>query len=281
MRLPATIRRTFQAAVILYAVKIITALIVVLPVWVFLNGKFGLSLIADGFWPIPDGLQLIELFWQVRELAVVMILLLLIAGLLYFLAAQFVYGGICAEALKGNGFSIASFCHNGGKYFGGFIKIALAAIPFYVIIFLVVDLIGLFIGKVIGVIAGETSAAIITILIIFLAIYCLAGYLIILRFIQININKSSLRLALKYSKLLMKTQIRRFLALNLFAGLLTSVILSIAFLLISSIYEMKYSFIAALLMVIVQQLMIFLGSYFEVMQIFINTRIMKEYNYGT
>ena len=280
MRLPATIKRTFRAASILYAIKAIAALIIVLPIWVFLNGKFGLSLIADGFWPIPGGTEMVELFWQVRELAVVMILLLLIVGLLYFLVTQFVYGGICADALKGNRLSIASFCHDGGKYFGGFIKIALAAVPFYLIVFLLFDLIGLFIGKLIGVIAGETSAAIIKILIIFLSIYCLAGYLVILRFIQININKSSLRSAVKYSKLIMKTQVRRFLALNLFAGLLTGVMLVIPFLLMSSIYKMEYGFITALLMVITQQLMVFLGSYFEAMQIFINTRIIKEYDNG-
>jgi hypothetical protein len=281
MRLPATIKRTFRGALILYAIKVAAALIIVLPVWIFLNGKFGLSLIADGFWPIPNGLQLIELFWQVRELAVVIILLLLIAGLLYFLTAQFVYGGICAEALKGNGFAISSFCHDGGKYFGGFIKIALAAVPVFVVAFLVFDLIGLFIGKLIGVIAGETSAMIIMVLIIFLALYCLAGYLTILRFIQISINKSSLRLAVKYSKLIMKTQLRRFLALNLFAGLLTGFVLVIPLLIMNAIGKMEFGIIAALVMFIAQQLIVFLGSYFEAMQIFINTRIIKEYDYGT
>jgi len=281
MRLPSTIKRTFRAALVLYAIKAIVALIIVLPIWVYLNGKFGLSLIADGFWPLPGGVQLVELFWQVRELAVIVIPLLLLVGLFYFLAVQFAYGGICANALKRNGFSLASFCHDGGRFFKGFTKIALTAIPFYVITFLVFDLIGLFIGKLIGVIAGETSATVFTILIIFLALYCLAGYLIILRFIQININKSSLRLTVKYSKLIMKTQMRRFLALNLFAGLLTGFVMVIPLFVMSAIYKMEYGFIAALLMIIAQQLMVFLGSFFEAMQIYINTRIIKEYDYGT
>lgn len=281
MILTLKFKNTLRAAVILYAIKTVPALIIVLPTWVYLSGKFGLSLITNGFWPIPQRVQLIELFWQVRELAVVVIPLLFIAGLLYFLAVQFAYGGICAAVLRDGEFSLASFCHDGGKYFGGFVKIAVAAVPFFIIAFLVFDLVGIFIGKLVGLITVDINAAVITVFIIFLAFYCLAGNLIILRFIQIRINKTSLRLAVKYSKLIMKTQVRRFLALNLLAGLLTGIILAIPFLLMGAICKMEYGFLAALLMLIVQQLIILLGSFLEAMQISINTRIIREYDYGT
>jgi len=281
MRLSLKFKNTLRAAIILYAIKTIMALIIVMPTWIYLSGKFGLSLITDGFWPIPQRVQLVELFWQVRELAVVVIPLLLIAGLLYFLAVQFAFGGICAAILRDGEFSPASFCRDSGKHFGGFVKIAVAAVPFFIIAFLVFDLVGIFFGKLVGLIASDASATVIAAFIIFLALYCLAGYLIILRFIQIRINKTSLRLAVKYSKLIMRTQARRFLALNLLAGLLTSIILAITFLLIGAICKMEYGFLAAFFMVVLQQLIIFVGSFLEAMQISINARIIKEYDYGT
>ncbi|MCP4582712.1 MAG: hypothetical protein GY839_13965 [candidate division Zixibacteria bacterium] len=253
-----------RPALILYAMKAVMAMVIILPTMSYLNGKFGFSRLADDFWPVPEGIALVELFWQVRELIYFILPLLFIVSLIYFLIMQFLYGGICACALGDGNSSSEGFFKAGIRYFGGFIKIALAAIPVYLLVFLIADLIGIFIGKLFGLIIGDTGGSIITASVVFLFLYCLNGYVINLRLAQIKNDNSSLRFAIKFTRQVMATRLKHFLALNMMVGIVTIIVLALTFLIMIFISRLDFSMVALIMIFVMQQLIVFMGSFFEV-----------------
>lgn len=273
--------KLFRPAVILYAIKSVAALIIISPVMVYLYRVFEFSRLADSFWPNPGGLLLVELFWHSQQMIQVVLPLLLIIGLLYFIALQFLYGGICAYVLDNSGFTKQRFFGACGKHFGGFLKIAIAAIPFYIMILSIADLIGRLIAGIFSAIIGDFSGVFIRLAVLFLALFMMTGYLINLRFIQIANENSSLRFAFAASKKTVFNRLRYFLALNIFAGIVMLIFMAILFLILNLILKLHFSQLALILFIVIQQLMVFIWCYIEAFQINLNVKLFKESNYGT
>ncbi len=267
--------KSFWPALVLYAVKTIAVLVIALPLFVYFNEAFGFSRLADDLWPVPGGLMLAEFLWSSRDLFSVIILLSLIVGLLYFLIVQFIYGGICASAFDIDSSPKQGFLEACGRYFKGFIKIAITAILPYIFIISLGDLIGRFLSALFTIVLGETAGWIVRLVVILLAIFILAGYLINLRFIQIQNNNSSLRFAIASSKKIFG-KLKYFLALNILTGFMTLASMTMLFYVMILITRLEFGLIAFLLMLAVQQFMIFTWSYFEAFQINLNVKLFKE-----
>jgi len=267
--------KSFRPALILYAAKTVAVMVIALPLFVYFNEVFGFSKLADDLWPVPGGLVLAEVFWNARDLFSIMIPLLLLIGLLYFLSVQFLYGGIHAFAFNINNSPKQGFFEACRKHFKGFLKIAITAIPVYLIIISLGDLIGHFFKAVFSFTLGETAGMVVRFVVILLGIFIFAGYLINLRFIQIENNNFSLRFTLVSSKKIF-SKLKYFLALNIFAGFMVLISMTILFFIMILIFSLEFGLITFLLTLAIQQLIVFTWSYFEAFQINLNVKLFKE-----
>lgn len=280
----AILIRIIRPAIILYALKASAALLIMLPLMVFLNGKFSLSRIADNFWPVPGHLALVEFIWQSRELLYIILPLVFVGALFYFVAIQFFSGGIYSYFLKRESeLSTSCYFQACGIYFKGFLKIALVSVPIFIVIFLAADLVGLFFGKIAGIIGGKTFGAVIMVLFIVMSSYLFIAYLIVLRYTQIGSGSASLTLAFKSSSSIYKSKLRYFLALNILLGVLTIAILSGCIYVFSFVYKFNFSVPVLIAAILGQQIIILLASFLEALQISLNARLFeeKEADYGT
>jgi hypothetical protein len=275
------IKSSLRPALILYILRVVFATIVVLPVFMSISGRFGGSRLTEDFWPLPHGIAFTELLWQMRELLYIVIPLIFLVMLLYFIALQFLYGGIYNYLWRDDHLMASSFFQSCGVRFRGFIKIAIVGIFAFLIVFLIADLVAIAFSKLTGLIAGEAVATVTIYFIIYLSFYLLGGYMIGLRFIQVRDDNSSLKYA--YNKLgtLLAFRLRYFIAVNVIVGTLTFVTLVLSVWLIGLPYKLPYSLPVVILTVVCQQAVIFWIGLAEVIQIQINKRVIKEINYGT
>ena len=281
MTSPGSIKKILQPSLLLYGLRLAFACLVALPVFVFLSGIFGGSKLAEGFWPMPHGQALIELLWQSRDLLYIIIPLALLVMAGYFIMLQFIYGGIYHQLWRDDRFLSGGFYKSCGLRFRGFLKIALIGVPLFLIVLLGADLIALLFGKLAGAIGGQTAASVVTYFIVYQAAYMLGGYLIGLRFIQLRDDNSSFRYAYKKLGTLLTFRLKYFVAANLLAGTLTFISLAVALWLVSLPYRLTYGLPAVILVVVIQQAVIFLIGLMEIIQMQINKRVIKEINYGT
>jgi len=281
MKISDNMKVNFRAAMVLYIFRIIMASIVILPLFVFITGKFANSTLADKFWPLPQGASFFELIWQLKELIPFILPLLFVVIVIYFVLSQLINGGIYESINRNESLNVADFISACGRNFLGFIKIALVGIPVYIISALAIDLVGLFIGKIIGLIAGSGAAAIVNYLIVFVSLYGVAGFFAIMRLILTRKNRSSLRFSFTQTRDILNGKARYFIALNGIAGALTLISFVLAGLMITLPYKLSFSSGVMILTLIIQQAAIFWFGFAEIIQIRINSRFIKEADYGT
>jgi hypothetical protein len=281
MRTFSEFRTILKPALIIYAVRSVASALIILPMFVFITGKFGNSLLADKFWPLPHGLAFLELIWQMRELLFFIIPLLFIIIIMVFFITQFIYGGIYEYLWRNGKLEAGEFFRSCGRRFGGYVKIALVGIPWYIVVILAADLVALLFAKLASAIAGLGAARFITYLILFLSLYLVSGYLISMRYLQLRDNNSSIRYALREARVIFAGKMRYFVALNILAGAFTFLSFSISLWLIALPYGLSYSPAATILTILVQQAFIFWISLMEIFQIKINGRFAGEIDYGT
>jgi hypothetical protein len=272
--------KTLRQALILYGLRAVAMSVVIFPFWIYLNHRFSLSNIADHYWPLPGGLALIELLWSLRDALYLIIPLSLAVAVLYWVALQFSYGGICAYAFGDSRFEAGSFFGACAKHCWGYIKISLAAVLLFLMILLAADLIGQFISSGMSRIAGKTSGRLIHGLILFLAFYITAGFIANLKMMQIKNNITAFGPTITgYSKLVL-SKLKPFLRINITGGLLTGFIMLILALILKIIYGMKFETATLLLTFFTQQATIFIWSYLEALQINLNVGLIKENENG-
>ncbi len=276
MSLKRIMTGAFRSAYILYAVKTIASVVMVAPFMVYLNHKYDLTILAEGFWPVPSNLLLMELLWSIREVIYIAIPLLMMVCALYFLAVQFLLGGICGYALNISSHSNGKFFIYCAERFWGFVKIALAAIFIYFFMLLIADFAGHFIDGLIAGIAGGTLGKLIRAALLFLAFFLSSGYLVCLRLIQTTNNSSSLISTLAASSKIVLKNFRSFIKLNVLVAAMIIVSVLIPLLVLSYIYKMGPGFVSVILAILTQQAVVFIWSYFESLQININAKLFKE-----
>jgi len=270
-----------KPSVVLYLLKAVATAVIAIPILVFINGKFSLANVTDNFWPIPSHEALVAFSWQSREIMYVVVPLLFVVGVVYFITLQFFYGGIYDYFLKGMAtLASKSFFQACGQSFRGFIKIALASLPIIFVVFLAAEFIGLFLGKIVALIAGQSIGTIAMIFFVIMCLYLFIGYLVVLRIWQAKNETYSLRLAVKSSADIFKTKLRYFLALNIILGILTFAVLSLAIYLFSFIYKLDFNLLVLLFVLLLQQVIILIGSFFEALQIKVNMRLFEETSHG-
>jgi len=276
MKIPPILAKSFRQGLILFGLRAICASLVIFPFWVYLNHCFSLSNLAEHYWPLPGGLALIELIWSLRDVLYFMIPLCLIVSVIYWLALQFVYGGICAYAFGDSRFDSRLFFGACARHWWGFAKISTAAVLLFLVVLLATDLIGQFISTAISSVAGKTSGKFLHGFILFLAFYATAGFVVNLRLLQIQNNTTALGPTITDYARRVLTKFRPFLGINITGGLLTAVIMLLSMLILKINYSMKYETITLLLTFFAQQATIFIWSYLEALQINLNVKLVKE-----
>ena len=273
--------KTLRQAAILFGLRAVAALLVIFPFWIFLNHRFSLSNLADQFWPLPSGLALIELLWNLRDALYLLIPLGLAVAVFYWIVLQFTYGGICAYALGESRFEASAFFGVCAKHCWGNIKLSIAAILLFLVILLAVDLIGQLISSGVSRLAGTTAGSFFHVFILFLAFYITAGFIANLRLLQVKHNVTALGPAVtSYAKQVL-TKIRPFLAVNITGGLLTAFVMLVPLLALKFSYGLEFGTITLMLTFLTQQAAVFIWSYLEALQINLNVTLVKENEYGT
>lgn len=275
------LHKIIKPALVLYALRVLVAIVIVFPMFVFLSSKFAGSMLADDFWPIPRGLAFLELMWQTRETLYIILPLFFLIAVIYFIINQFFYGGIYDFVLKKDSFDAPEFFKSCSKYIIGFIKIALAGILGFLVVFLAAELMAALFGKIFGWIAGKTIGGFIRYLVIFTGIYIFSGYLVNLRLFQVFYENLSLRFALKKAKDLFSEKLRYFFALNSLAGIFSFFSIIISLYLVSLVYKLSFTPFTLIILILAQQLIILWMCMLEVFQIYINCRFVKEIKNGT
>ena len=274
-------RRSLKPALILYILKTVSVAVIAFPLIIYFNILYEYSMLTSKLWPLPSGLMIGELLWNLRELIPLILPFVFMIGLIYFLALQFLYGGICSDALINAGFKKSQYFSSCVEHFKGFVKIAIAAVPAYILILSLGDLIGRFLGALVSIALGDTADKIIRVAVLLITFFIITGYLINLRFIQIIANNHSLRFAVKASSKRVFSKIKYFIALNIMPGIILMLLIAISILGIKIIFSLNLNLFSVLLLFLFQQLVVFIWSYIEAFQISLNTKLFKEINHGT
>ena len=280
MRIPESFMRYLKPALILYGIKAAVSIIVFLPVFVFLSGKFSVSFLGDKFWPLPSDMALFEAVWQMQDILYILIPILLLAVAIHFVLNQFAYGGVYRFMIRNESLTSANFFSAGGRYFWGFMKIALAGIAVFVFVFLAAELIGTAFGKLFG-LFGKNIGRFVMMMTVFTLIYVFMAYLVILRFALIKNDNSNFQRAFLTAKDILSGKLRYFIILNLMTGVGSFISLAIVLFLVSLVYRLTFYPPVYFIVLLVQQLAVVWICLLEVFQIKINMRFLKEIENGT
>ncbi len=259
----------------LYIPRLAFSALIAFPVFVYLDSYFSNSAISELLWPIPSDYALIELSWNLNELLLFAIPLLLLVIFIGFITNQFIYGGVYGLVYAETNLSLRDFFASCGGHFGGFVKIAIAGGAGFILVFLAADLIGMFIGKVIGLIYRPLGT-IITIAVVFILVYIYLAFLSVMRLTQVQHEISSLRKTYSLSKEILTGTSRYFMAVNIMAGFFAMITIAIILLPLFLVYRLPFSQVFTILIVLFQQIAVFWICFLEVIQVTINRRFVKE-----
>ena len=164
-------KRSLKPALILYILKTFSVAVIAFPLLIYFNILYEYSMLTSNLWPLPSGLMIGELLWNLRELIPLIIPFVLMIGVIYFLTLQFLYGGICSDALSTVGYKKPDFFSSCAEHFKGFVKIAIAAVPAYILILSLGDLIGRFLGTLVSMALGNTADKIIHVAVLLITFF--------------------------------------------------------------------------------------------------------------
>ena len=131
-----TTNQKIKIVVYLWLFNFVFSLLIVTPIYYFINRDLSRSLMADRLAKGINFLWLGDVIYKYRDVLSALLGWFLVPGVLFFLLHIFLNGGVLGRIVAENEkINLANFFADCGKYFFRFIRIFLISIPGYLVIF--------------------------------------------------------------------------------------------------------------------------------------------------
>lgn len=262
------------ASLMLLVVSLAGAFMALAPILVYLRGQFEKSDIAHRLWPVIHSDVITDIFLNFEQALILFFISLVFIYLLYVIIRTFFSGGIYSFLVFGKDgdrgiSSVRSFLSRAAALWPGFFKSALFGFFVYGIC--------LFLGAVFGQVLHAFGPAI---RIIFLLFFFLLGstYLQLIRTQMVLTDTTSLRSAIKTTRLPIASSLIRLILGNLSVAIAGALIIFILWELLLAIRGSNWTALGAIFSIILQQAIVFVVCLMQAVRINFNHSILIRGN---